>query len=154
MEKVSCIYKIQSRTKPECFYIGGTSWLSKRKTRHLSSLKLNSHHNPLLQAHVNAYGIDDLKFEILEFATGKDQLIAREQFYLDTFKPFFNVLTIAKGSGISGGKTSKAKKVIDRNTNVIYHSAKEAADAINIDYERLRNCLRGLVKNSTSLTYL
>lgn len=46
-----------------------------------------------------------------------------------------------------------AKRVIDANTNIVYGTAKDAAKAININYNTLLNMLRGLVKNKTSLVY-
>ena len=88
----NCIYKITSSINNK-FYIGSAKDSIKRKSLHFRCLKNNCHHNIKLQNHVNKYGVDVLKFEILEFDC--KQLILREQYYIDTLKPFFNICKIA-----------------------------------------------------------
>lgn len=47
-----------------------------------------------------------------------------------------------------------AKKVIDRSSNRIFNSCKEAALFYNISYSTLRSKLNGQIKNKTQLNYL
>ncbi len=91
--KVSGIYQIQSKFNGK-IYVGSALNLQTRKRIHLSDLKLRKHHSVYLQRHFNKYGKVDLQFSILEFCE-KERLIEREQFYLDTFTPEFNICKIA-----------------------------------------------------------
>mgnify|MGYP003659415438 CR=1 FL=1 len=50
--------------------------------------------------------------------------------------------------------SGQAKKIINTNTGVIYNSAIEASEALNINQYTLRNWLQGRVKNKSTLIYL
>jgi group I intron endonuclease len=89
MLKISGIYKIQSQIHPDRFYIGSAIQVKSRWCLHLADLKKNKHHASKLQNHYNKYGIDDLVFIIIEPCLPQFLQI-REQFYLDTLRPFFN----------------------------------------------------------------
>lgn len=88
------IYKI-SNTINKKIYIGSSILFKKRKSEHKFHLKRNTHHSMILQRHVNKYGLKTLIFEIIEFVENKNLLIEREQYYIDTLKPYFNVLKFA-----------------------------------------------------------
>jgi group I intron endonuclease len=90
MEIISGIYKISSKIKPERCYIGSAVDINKRWTVHLYKLKKGAHHSVKLQNHVNKYKIEDLIFETL-LTCGKTELIEKEQFFLDTLHPYFNI---------------------------------------------------------------
>jgi len=92
--KISGIYKIQSKIKPEKIYIGSSQDINKRWKGHLIYLKENKHHNRKLQNHFNKYGESDLSFSILLGCPEKD-LIKIEQYFLDSYKPWFNILLCA-----------------------------------------------------------
>lgn len=89
------IYKISNKINDH-IYIGSSKKFSTRYTQHKSSLKRGIHHSKILQNFVNKYGFESLIFEVLE----KDvsNLIEREQFYLDSLKPYFNVRKIAESN--------------------------------------------------------
>lgn len=92
MDRQSGIYKIQSKIHPERIYIGSSVHIPFRFTGHRNKLKRNKHHSPKLQCHYNKYGIGDLIFEILELTSyNKESLIQREQYYIDTLHPWFNI---------------------------------------------------------------
>jgi group I intron endonuclease len=107
-KKISGIYQIQSKIKPERIYIGGAVNIQKRWWSHLSTLRNNKHENSKLQNHFNKYGESDLQFSIL-LGCEKEDLIRVEQYFLDSYNPFFNILKIAC---LSTGHTSywKGKK--------------------------------------------
>lgn len=113
--KISGIYKIQSELKPERIYIGSAININNRWQSHLKSLRINKHHSKKLQTHFNKYGIADLKFTVL-LACDKDDLIKTEQYFLDSYNPYFNICKIAgstlgfKFSEASKKKLSKASK--------------------------------------------
>lgn len=85
-----CVYKIQSNIKPERIYIGSAaSGFRHRKALHLYNLRHNNHHSKKLQNHFNKYGESDLVFSIL-ICCEKENILDREQFFLDSIKPWFN----------------------------------------------------------------
>lgn len=114
----SGIYKISSRKRGK-IYVGSAINLRRRRNEHLSSLRRNVHRNDHLQKHFNKHGENDLHFEILE-ECAIAFLIKREQHYLDSLNPDFNVCLIASSSlGVKHSeefkkKISEAKK---GNTN-------------------------------------
>ena len=105
-----CIYKIYSRQFPDRFYVGSAVCFRVRKNSHICRLRKGNHHNPLLQNHVNKYGVGDLVFEILESVTDVSILLAVEQKYIDTLTPYFN---IAKTAGNTLG-TKRSYKTRER----------------------------------------
>jgi len=92
--KISGIYKIQSKIKPERFYIGSAIDIKSRWVRHKYDLNHQKHGNKKLQRHFNKYGESDLIFIIIELCFS-EFLIIREQFYIGTLKPYFNICKIA-----------------------------------------------------------
>lgn len=89
----SGIYIIKTKINNR-FYIGSAVNLYSRKHTHLTHLRQNKHRNAKLQRFVNKYGIDNLFFECIELCE-KEDLIIREQFYIDTLNPFYNIARIA-----------------------------------------------------------
>lgn len=89
MHKISGIYKIQSIIHPERCYIGSAVKINRRWNDHINKLRVNKHHSKKLQRHFNKYGEADLQFSIL-LGCDKDDLIKTEQYFIDSYKPFFN----------------------------------------------------------------
>jgi group I intron endonuclease len=89
----SGIYKILNNINGK-FYIGSAKSLSGRWRLHKSQLKNNKHHSIYLQRSFNKYGYSSFSFEILEYCD-VTFLIEREQVYLDTLKPHYNIAKIA-----------------------------------------------------------
>jgi group I intron endonuclease len=92
----SGIYKIENQITKDV-YIGSSVNLSNRKSRHFKDLEKNIHHSIILQRAVNKYGIENFNFIIIE-KCDKNSLLIREQYYLDTLLPLYNILTIAGNS--------------------------------------------------------
>ena len=97
MEKIQGIYIIQSKTKPERVYVGSAKSIYHRWNEHKRELRQKIHHSIKLRRHYDKYGLDDLDFVILEQINtlSKEYLLEREQYYLDTYKPYFNIYTKA-----------------------------------------------------------
>lgn len=90
-------------------YIGSAVDFNHRKHYHFGFLKRNKHINKKLQNSFNKYGIDEFEFQILEFCA-KDKRIEREQYYLDTLKPEFNIRKIAgSNEGLKQSESAKKK---------------------------------------------
>jgi group I intron endonuclease len=100
---MSGIYKIINNLNNK-IYIGSAINFTARKNHHLSCLKRNKHGNKYLQKSFNKYGEQNFIFELIE-ECNKEDLLIREQYYLDTFKPQYNMCKIA-GSNF-GIKRSK-----------------------------------------------
>lgn len=79
----SGIYKITNKINGK-MYIGSAVNISNRFSTHQYSLSNNKHKNSHLQSAWNLYGSEAFLFEILELVE-KDQLIEREQYYIDLF---------------------------------------------------------------------
>lgn len=87
--RISGIYKIQSKIKPERIYIGSSISISKRWNSHIEHLRKNKHYNKKLQRHFNKYGESDLQFTII-LGCDKEDLIKIEQYFIDSYNPYFN----------------------------------------------------------------
>lgn len=85
------IYKITNITNNK-FYIGSSVNINKRKLHHLHLLRNSKHGNTYLQKSWNKYGEKSFDFEILEFC---ENIIEREQYYIDTLKPTYNLNPVA-----------------------------------------------------------
>lgn len=110
--KISAIYKIQSKSQPDRFYIGSSVDVKDRWRCHLKELKKNKHHAPKLQRHFNKYQEEDLVFIIIE-PCFPEFLTIREQYYIDTLKPYFNSLLTA-GSCLG---VKRSKETCERISN-------------------------------------
>lgn len=64
-------------------YIGSALKLNKRRNRHLRELRKNNHHSIKFQRSFNKYGENNFEFSILEYVTDINNLVEREQYYLD-----------------------------------------------------------------------
>ena len=109
---IYCIENIQNNKK----YIGSSIHCEKRRRRHFSELKNKKHKNKKLQYAYNKYGFDNFSFYVIEKVTDKNLLIEKEQFYIDSLKPFYNINKIA--DSCLGVKRSKATKEKIRQANL------------------------------------
>lgn len=106
--KISGIYKIQSVVKPERIYIGSAVDIKRRRYEHLSDLRLKRHGSLKLQRHFDKYGTEDLVFTTV-LVCEKFLLIQNEQFFIDSYDPYFNCCKTA-GSPL-GRKLSEETKI-------------------------------------------
>lgn len=103
----SGVYEIRNLVNNK-HYIGSSIDLQVRSREHINKLKTNKHDNPKLQNAFNKYG-DIFAMVILEECS-KDVVLAREQHYIDTTKPWYNILRIAgRTLGHKHSKKTKAK---------------------------------------------
>lgn len=105
--KISGIYQIQSKCKPERIYIGSAVNITKRWHEHLLELNKNKHHSQKLQRHFSKYRESDLIFTVL-LSCPQEDLIKTEQFFLDSYKPYFNGCLVA--GSVLGYKHSEESK--------------------------------------------
>lgn len=100
---MSGIYKIINNLNNK-IYIGSAVNFTSRKNHHLSFLRRNKHGNNYLQKSFNKYGELNFIFELIE-QCNKENLLNREQYYIDNLNPQYNMCKIA-GSNF-GIKRSK-----------------------------------------------
>lgn len=93
----SGIYQIRNKLNAKC-YIGSAVVLGRRWRAHLSELRRGRHKNGHLQAAFNKYGEEAFGFSVLEYVADASQLIPREQCFLDTIKPEYNMSPTAGSS--------------------------------------------------------
>jgi len=107
------IYKIEN-TINHHVYIGSSFEIKARKTKHFYLLDKGEHHSIHLQRAYKKYGKENFKFEILEELnnTSIEEVLSKEQFYLDSLNPEYNICKIAGSSiGVRRSKKSRDKMV-------------------------------------------
>lgn len=88
-QRISCIYIIFNKINNK-FYLGSTNDFTKRKKEHLRQLLKNKHHSKYLQRAFNLYGVNNFTIDIYQYCNKKD-LLNLEQYYLNIYKPKYNV---------------------------------------------------------------
>jgi group I intron endonuclease len=178
------IYKIIHLAKPIVFYIGSASstfngkkcqkGFYRRFLEHLRALEHKKHDSKYLQNVVNKYGIEGIRFEIVEIVDSTDRnfILEREQYYLDTLNPAYNSSTTARCPTVPYTVERKAalsirmkgKKLPDSVYDVIkvpiyqfdkqgkflskYNSIQEASDRTSIDRASISNSASGKRKSA------
>lgn len=107
MEKTG-IYKITNPVNNEIYIGSAAVSLRKRFWNHKRLLKLNKNPCKYLQRIYNKTPNVDFIFEVLELCS-KEECIKREQHYIDTLKPKYNLCKVA-GSVLGKKKTKKELK--------------------------------------------
>lgn len=106
-------------------YIGSAVNLQKRWINHLGGLRNNVHHNTKLQHSFNKYGEKSFEFIILEKCS-KDILIEKEQYYIDTIKPYYNLNPVAGNRlGTRHSKETREKMSKDRKGLIPWNKGKK-----------------------------
>jgi len=127
------VYIIYHLSKENWFYIGSASKTNKKKyndigflqrwRNHFSTLKRNIHFNPILQNTINKYGIDGLRFKIIEICEPKD-CITIENKWLQYYIKNCNVYNINKihptKLGYITSEETKKKISQSRNKKKVY----------------------------------
>ena len=67
-------------------YIGSSNNLYKRKMHHFWSLRSNKHDNSYLQRAFNKHGEANFSFEVIEFVNTEEELLPREQYYIELYQ--------------------------------------------------------------------
>ena len=103
----SGIYQIRNLVNNKR-YIGSAVNFNSRFSRHKIKLRDKTHHNPHLQASFNKYGESNFLFTVLE-ECDIHQLLIREQYWMDTLKPEYNICKIA-GSHLGLRRSLETRK--------------------------------------------
>lgn len=101
------IYKIRNLVNGK-FYIGSSVKVLSRWYLHKYRLKKGDHDNLYLQGSFNKYGSENFIFEIVEYVHDINSLISREQYFIDTLVPEYNLCKHA--GNVLGRKHSEDTK--------------------------------------------
>lgn len=142
MDKVSGIYAISSKCKPERVYIGSAVNISARWRVHRCLLTKGIHHSPKLQRHYNTYGESDLVYRYLA-PCEPEHLIKAEQAFMNFYKPYFNCAQVA-GSSFGLRRSEKTREKLRE-------AAKKRPPVSNETRQRRSMALRGRVFSDESL---
>ena len=117
----SGIYKIRNLTNGK-FYIGSTIDFDKRKYDHFRDLKNNNHHSYHLQNAFNKHGEQSFIFEAIEkLEPNKGKLLEREQCWIDSLTPEYNICKIA-GSCLGIKLSDETKQKMSEAQKGKFHS--------------------------------
>lgn len=92
-------------------YIGSAKRFVHRKRNHFNDLIKNKHHSDKLQKSYNKYGKDNFIFKMIEYVNDVNELIKREQYYIDILKPEYNIAKTA-GSSLGCKRSEKTKQIL------------------------------------------
>lgn len=107
--KTTGIYKIINATTKK-IYIGSSIDIENRWRQHKFQLSKNKHHNSHLQNSWKMHGSEVFVIEIIEICDPiKEILLEREQYYIDTLKPEYNICPKA-GSRLGSKASEETKK--------------------------------------------
>ena len=94
------VYKITNINNKKV-YVGSSINLLSRQADHFRKLQRGIHKNRKLQNAFNKHGKEAFIFEILEYLESSDNLLEREQYYIDLYdsaKSGYNILSVAGNS--------------------------------------------------------
>ena len=108
----SAIYAIVNQITRD-MYVGSAVVVNRRWNAHRCNLRAKKHHCLHLQnAHLK-YGEDAFDWEIIEFVEDKQKLIAREQFWINFFRPTYNKRIVANSClGIKRSEESRQRMAL------------------------------------------
>jgi group I intron endonuclease len=95
-----------------CTYVGSAHSLKYRQRGHLSLLRKGTHHCRALQNAIKKYGFDAISWVVLEEVEEREQLIAREQVWLDSLKGRLYNKSPTAGSRLGATMSASAKAKI------------------------------------------
>ena len=160
---IYCIVNIKNKNK----YIGSSKNIYSRLQKHFALLRHNKHENSHLQNAWNKYKEEYFDFYVLEQCS-EETLEEREQFYIDTLKPAYNITKQVERlvmSNESRRKMSKTRKErissgqikcyqcvplhqydLEGNYIASYASIKEACKSLSIHRSTILRYLKGTYK--------
>jgi group I intron endonuclease len=144
---MKCIYAIININNGKK-YIGSTSNLSRRKIKHLSELRKNKHHSPILQNSFNKHGEESFIFVTLKKLENNQDMYKEEQLFLDTYR------TYDKKYGYNISKNAIAPFGLNNIRKVyqysftgelikIHNNSVEASDIVKCNPSGIASCCRG-----------
>jgi group I intron endonuclease len=91
LTETPCIYMFRLLPHPKHAYVGSTNNLYRRFMYHRSDFSRGKKTCPLFYQAIREHAWQQFEFAILEHVLVEAQLLQREQYYLDTLLPHFNL---------------------------------------------------------------
>lgn len=136
--KNSVIYNIRN-TINDNIYIGSAIDFASRKRVHLCQLRKGNHHSISLQRAFKKYGEENMIFEIIEYVSDKSKLIQREQFWIDFFKPTYNISKIAGSRlGVPVSEETRKKLSASQKKHFLKYAAWNKGKKIHSEETKLK----------------
>jgi group I intron endonuclease len=112
--KVAGVYQIKNLVNG-LIYIGSSVNIYGRWWSHKSMLRRRIHKNPYLQNSWNKYGEENFEFKILEIVENLDDVLLKEQEYLNTHLPDYNICKYVDATTAGIPKSDEHKKKISES---------------------------------------
>lgn len=125
----SGIYKITNKVNNK-FYIGSAIDLKHRSRQHKHMLNSNSHSSKYLQNSYNKYKSENFYFEVIEYCSN-EQLLIREQHYIDTLNPKYNMCPFAHNQLGYKHSPESILKMKESSKNIPYEVRRYILDCRN-----------------------
>lgn len=100
------VYKILCAASTRT-YVGSSVNLRKRQQKHVRELRAGTHHNEKLQRAWSKYGEAAFTFEVIESGLAKNELLAREQHWLDTLNAVDAGFNLSRVVGQPSGRLGR-----------------------------------------------
>lgn len=146
-------------------YVGSSKNIYSRLLKHRSLLRAGKHENSHLQNAWNKYTESNFDYAVLEYCE-IDKLYEREQFFIDTLSPEYNIapradsagfisesmrknMSISRITGIKSGSIPKTHNkpifVYNKNGDFVgyWDSIRSACLALEIDYSCVQRVIKG-----------
>ncbi len=95
------------------FYIGSSYTVEKRLGSHINALIKNKHHSIYLQRSFKKYKFKSFSFIVIEMCN-RDDLLTREQFYLNSLKPEYNIALNSKAPMLGRKHGNKIRELMSK----------------------------------------
>ncbi len=146
-------------------YIGSTTYFVGRRSGHFRALERGIHHSVYLQRAFDKYGVSNFKIEIIETLEDEKEILIREQFYIETLKPEYNMAKdatrpqeVTMSVESNRKRAIKAKKEIfqyDLNMTLVreWDSIREAGNSLKIAETQISECCNGHLKTAKGFIF-
>jgi group I intron endonuclease len=115
-QPISGIYQILNTATDDC-YVGSSVNITNRRIRHVSELRRGKHINQRLQRAWDKYGETAFVVNVLE-EVESEILIEREQWWIDTLAPAYNLRKIADRHGSPEPETIQKLRESRKNAGI------------------------------------
>lgn len=112
------IYMITNQQTKD-FYIGQSKNLYNRFLNYFNPAYLKRSPNSIVGRAIIKYGYSNFSLTILEYCD-KENLTAREQYYLDTLNPVYNILKIAGAYAVDFSHSEETKSHLSKSLKGVY----------------------------------
>jgi bifunctional DNA-binding transcriptional regulator/antitoxin component of YhaV-PrlF toxin-antitoxin module len=129
-ELISGIYKI-TNIENKKVYIGSSINIWDRYKEHRKTLRRNKHHSKHLQKSWNKYGEDSFTFEVIEIVYDKDNLIEREQYWMDKYESYND----EKGYNINPNAGSQLGRKVPKENREKFKLSQKSRPILQFDFD-------------------